>query len=125
MTPIVKRPPVLPDRVLPLAGCQHRGRLTAGGAEAEVLQRVARPDGREVLRKARRANEGSRRGLRHPLMIKPEQPRKQVPARFRFCVFRGRGSTRKRRVIHRPGIYSLLSSIYSYLFLEKKTQQYQ
>ncbi|HAD5970097.1 TPA_asm: hypothetical protein G1Q02_25450 [Salmonella enterica subsp. enterica serovar Typhimurium] len=89
MQPIVKRPPVLPDRVLPLAGCQRRGRLTAGGAE--VVQRVARPDGREVLRKARRANERSRRGLRHPLMFKPEPPRKQVPARFRFCVFQGAG----------------------------------
>lgn len=111
MTPIVKRPPVLPDRVLPLSGCQRSGRLTAGGAE--VLQWVARPDGREVLRKARRANKRSRRRLRHPLMIKPESPRKQVPFRFRFCVFRGRGSTRKRRVIHRPGIYSLLSFIYS------------
>lgn len=94
MTPIVKRPPVLPDRFLPLAGCQRRGKLTAGGAE--VVQRVARPDGREVLRKARRADERSRRRLRHPLMIKPEPPRKQVPARFRFCVFRGRGSAQER-----------------------------
>lgn len=77
MPPIEKRPPVLPDRVLPLAGCQRRGRLTAGGAE--VVQRVARPDGREVLLKARRANERSRRRLRHPLMLKPELPRKRVP----------------------------------------------
>ena len=76
MPPIEKRPPVLPDRVLPLAGCQRRGRLTAGGAE--VVQRVARPDGREVLLKARRANERSRRRLRHPLMLKPESPRKRV-----------------------------------------------
>lgn len=94
MTPIVKRPPVLPDRVLPLAGCQRSGGLTAGGAE--VLQRFARPDGREVLRKARRANERSRRRLRHPLMIKPEPPRKRVPARLRFCVFRMRGSAQER-----------------------------
>ncbi len=76
MTPIVKRPPVLPDRVLPLADCQRRRKLTAGGAK--VVQCVARPDGREVLRKARRANERSRRRLRHPLMIKPDLRRKRV-----------------------------------------------
>lgn len=68
----MKPPPVLPDGFLPLAGRQRRGRLTAGGAE--VVQRVARADGREVLLKARRANEWSRRCLRHPLMMFNPEP---------------------------------------------------
>lgn len=89
------------------------------------MQRVARPDGREVLRKARRANERSRRGLRHPLMIKPESPRKRVPARVLVLRFQGVGIDQETAGYPQAGdLFSFIFYLF-YLFLEKKTLLYQ